>query len=312
MFELLHEAGEAEGIPFTVTASARATGTDADAFHISRAGIPTGVVSVPLRYMHSPVEMVQLDDVENAARLIAAFALRLRGRHGLQALGCSCCSSTSTARCCSRPPSSTRRALREAAGARARRRRCSTWTRSSTRAGPTPRSRAICSRRAGVTEVDARWAGAMPCSAYERLCPADLSAKVAPGMVELLEELAARPDEFRLSLVTGNLEPIARLKLERAGVGRFFARRPGRVRLRSRGSRAAAGDRARARLRPAVAARADGGDRRHAARHRVRAGRTRCASPRSPRGRTRSSALADADAVVDDARALLPVLSDWT
>ena len=77
VFELLHEAGEAEGIPFTVTASARATGTDADAFHISRAGIPTGVVSVPLRYMHSPVEMVQLDDVENAARLIAAFAQRL-------------------------------------------------------------------------------------------------------------------------------------------------------------------------------------------------------------------------------------------
>ena len=53
------------------------TGTDADAFHIARAGIPSGVVSVPLRYMHSPVEMVQLDDVENAAKLIAAFALRL-------------------------------------------------------------------------------------------------------------------------------------------------------------------------------------------------------------------------------------------
>jgi endoglucanase len=77
LFELLHAAGEAEGIPFTVSASARATGTDADAFHISRAGIPTSVVSVPLRYMHSPVEMVQLDDVENAAKLIAAFALRL-------------------------------------------------------------------------------------------------------------------------------------------------------------------------------------------------------------------------------------------
>ena len=77
VFELLHEAGEAESIPFTVTASARATGTDADAFHIARAGIPSSVVSVPLRYMHSAVEMVQLDDVENAAKLIAAFALRL-------------------------------------------------------------------------------------------------------------------------------------------------------------------------------------------------------------------------------------------
>ena len=77
VFELLHAAGEAEGIPFTVAASARHTGTDADAVHITRACVPTGVVSVPLRYMHSPVEMVQLDDVANAARLIAAFARRL-------------------------------------------------------------------------------------------------------------------------------------------------------------------------------------------------------------------------------------------
>ena len=45
--------------------------------HASRGGIPTGVVSIPLRYMHSPVEMVQMDDVENTARLIAAFARRL-------------------------------------------------------------------------------------------------------------------------------------------------------------------------------------------------------------------------------------------
>jgi endoglucanase len=78
VFELLHEAGEAEAIPFTVAASSRSTGTDADAFHISRAGIPSAVVSIPLRYMHSPVEMVQLDDVENAAKLIAAFARRLQ------------------------------------------------------------------------------------------------------------------------------------------------------------------------------------------------------------------------------------------
>jgi putative aminopeptidase FrvX len=77
VFELLHEAAEAEDIPFTVYASARSTGTDADAIHIARGGIPSAVVSVPLRYMHSPVEMVQLDDVENTARLIAAFARRL-------------------------------------------------------------------------------------------------------------------------------------------------------------------------------------------------------------------------------------------
>jgi endoglucanase len=77
VFELLFDAGEAEGIPFTVNASARATGTDADALHVSRQGVPTGVVSIPLRYMHSPVEMVQLDDVDACARLIAAFAQRL-------------------------------------------------------------------------------------------------------------------------------------------------------------------------------------------------------------------------------------------
>src|SRR3954454_1105885 len=77
VYELLYETAEAEGIPFTVNASARSTGTDADAIHLSRAGVPTAVISVPLRYMHSPVEMIQLGDVEASARLIAAFARRL-------------------------------------------------------------------------------------------------------------------------------------------------------------------------------------------------------------------------------------------
>jgi putative aminopeptidase FrvX len=77
VFERLHAAGEEAEIPFTVAATSRYTGTDADAVHISRGGIPTGVVSIPLRYMHSPVEMVQLDDVENTAKLIVAFARKL-------------------------------------------------------------------------------------------------------------------------------------------------------------------------------------------------------------------------------------------
>ncbi|HTW41253.1 MAG TPA: M42 family peptidase, partial [Solirubrobacteraceae bacterium] len=77
LFELLYDAGAEEEIPFTVEASARATGTDADAVHLARAGIPTALVSIPIRYMHSPVELVQLDDVHAAARLIAAAALRL-------------------------------------------------------------------------------------------------------------------------------------------------------------------------------------------------------------------------------------------
>lgn len=75
--ELLLDTAEAEGIPYTVQASARSTGTDADAIHVSRGGVPTGLVSLPLRYMHSPVEMVQLDDVHNASKLLAAFAMRL-------------------------------------------------------------------------------------------------------------------------------------------------------------------------------------------------------------------------------------------
>jgi endoglucanase len=77
LFELLYDTAEAEGIAVTVQASGRHTGTDADAIHLSRAGVPTASIGVPLRYMHSPVEMVSLDDVDACARLIAAFAQRL-------------------------------------------------------------------------------------------------------------------------------------------------------------------------------------------------------------------------------------------
>ncbi len=59
LFELLHDTAEREGIPFTVEAIGRNTGTDADAVHLSRGGVPTALVSVPLRYMHSPVELVR-------------------------------------------------------------------------------------------------------------------------------------------------------------------------------------------------------------------------------------------------------------
>jgi phosphoglycolate phosphatase len=62
--------------------------------------------------------------------------------------------------------------------------------------------------------------------AYARLCPADLSAHVAPGIVEVLDALAAR-DGVRLAVLTGALEPIARLKLARAGLGHYFESRQG-------------------------------------------------------------------------------------
>jgi phosphoglycolate phosphatase-like HAD superfamily hydrolase len=64
------------------------------------------------------------------------------------------------------------------------------------------------------------------CAAYGRLCPDDLSATVAPGMRELLARLAEREDTI-LSLVTGNYEPIAHMKLAAAGIGGYFARGQG-------------------------------------------------------------------------------------
>jgi phosphoglycolate phosphatase len=164
---------------------------------------------------------------------------------------------------------------------------------------------------AGVegAEADARWAEvqAAAVEAYARLCP-DLSDRVAPGVRELLEALAGRSDEFRLSLVTGNLEPIARRKLARAGLGGYFEPRQGgfgsdhhdRSELPAI-ARARAGDWPRERTvvigdtpRDIACARADG--------VRVAAVAT---------GPFAIEALADADAVVDDARALLPVLEDF-
>ena len=166
---------------------------------------------------------------------------------------------------------------------------------------------------AGVTAADvdarAREVLARTAAEYERLVDDDLSAFVAPGVPELLSALADRPSEFRLSLVTGNLEPIAHL-LARARIGAFFARGQGGF-----GS-----DSEHREELPAIA-------------------RARAASPAWPRERTvvigdtprdiacaradgvrvaavttgwfDAAALAEADAVVDDARALLPVFEDW-
>ncbi|MGB7587654.1 MAG: M42 family metallopeptidase [Solirubrobacterales bacterium] len=78
IFELLVEVAEEAGIDYTISASGRGTSTDADAIQISRSGIPTGLVSIPLRYMHSPVELVDLADVEATVELVAAFAARVR------------------------------------------------------------------------------------------------------------------------------------------------------------------------------------------------------------------------------------------
>jgi len=77
VFDLLIECAEREQIPYSVQAAPRDTATDADAIYNALRGIPTGLVSVPSRYMHSPNEMVAIEDLERAARLLAAFARRL-------------------------------------------------------------------------------------------------------------------------------------------------------------------------------------------------------------------------------------------
>jgi endoglucanase len=77
VFDLLVESAEAEQIPYSIQAAPHDTGTDADAIYNALRGIPTGLVSVPNRYMHSPNELVALDDLARAARLCAAFARRL-------------------------------------------------------------------------------------------------------------------------------------------------------------------------------------------------------------------------------------------
>ena len=145
-------------------------------------------------------------------------------------------------------------------------------------------------------------------AAYEELCPPDLSAHVAPGAAEALAALAADPERYRLALVTGNLEPVARRKLASAGIGHYFAAGQGGFGSDSESraelpaiARARAGGWARERTvvigdtpRDIACARADG--------VRVVAVAT---------GPFSAAQLADADAVVDGVRAALPVLADF-
>jgi len=167
-------------------------------------------------------------------------------------------------------------------------------------------------RAAGVDDaaIDARGAevAAATVARYEELCPPDISERVAPGVPEVLAALAGEPEKFALSLVTGNLEPIARRKLTAAGLGDYF----------SSGQGGFGSDAERRAELPALARRRAGGW----ARERTivigdtprdiacaRADRVRVAAVAT--GPFNAEALADADAVVDGARALLPVLRDW-
>lgn len=77
LVDLLLTTAEAESIPCTLEAAPRSTSTDADNIFTALKGVATALVSVPLRYMHSPNEMVMLEDLERTARLLAATARRI-------------------------------------------------------------------------------------------------------------------------------------------------------------------------------------------------------------------------------------------
>jgi putative aminopeptidase FrvX len=77
LVEATRTVAEDEGIDVQLQASGSFSGTDADAFYTTRGGIPSLNVGLPNRYMHTPVEVVDLADLEAAAELLAAVAVRV-------------------------------------------------------------------------------------------------------------------------------------------------------------------------------------------------------------------------------------------
>jgi endoglucanase len=77
VFAELEAAAKRAGVPYQVRGVPKATGTDANVIQISREGVATGLVGIPNRYMHSPVEVVHLDDLDHAAKLLAEFCASL-------------------------------------------------------------------------------------------------------------------------------------------------------------------------------------------------------------------------------------------
>lgn len=77
VFNLLVKTAKEEKILYQIEGQPRGTGTDANVMQLTKAGVATGLVSIPNRYMHTPVELINLKDLENIAKLICGFILRL-------------------------------------------------------------------------------------------------------------------------------------------------------------------------------------------------------------------------------------------
>ncbi|MFV0338300.1 MAG: M20/M25/M40 family metallo-hydrolase [Chthoniobacterales bacterium] len=84
VFDRIVACAEKNKIPYQIEADPRPTGTDARAIQIARSGVATGLLSIPLRYMHTPSEMVDLLDIEHTVQLLVAFACSLKkGENGV-------------------------------------------------------------------------------------------------------------------------------------------------------------------------------------------------------------------------------------
>jgi putative aminopeptidase FrvX len=81
LLDLIIDTAEKGSIPFQREASSRSTGTDTDAFAYSNGGVPAALISLPLRYMHTTVEMAHKDDVENVIKLIYETLLKIENNH---------------------------------------------------------------------------------------------------------------------------------------------------------------------------------------------------------------------------------------
>lgn len=80
LFDLIVKTAKAEKIDIQITAEGRGTGTDANAIQLNRRGVATALVSIPLRHMHSPCELISLNDVEAVSKLLAAVIKKITPR----------------------------------------------------------------------------------------------------------------------------------------------------------------------------------------------------------------------------------------
>jgi putative aminopeptidase FrvX len=81
LLEMIIEVAEKKQIPFQRASASRATGTDTDAFAYSNIGVASALISLPLKYMHTTVETVHKEDVENVIRLMYEFLIQLKAGH---------------------------------------------------------------------------------------------------------------------------------------------------------------------------------------------------------------------------------------